>query len=238
LASAQAARGRSSARRRRRASDRAALDVVARVADDHRQAQAEQTQREAGVLQRRLHLAQAAALAEGEVADAAQLALREAGGVDVGDQVGAVAMVIVMRDHHPRLVQPGRPRQLAAAFVAGLGKGAGEQRGGNGADAPRLGDVDLEATLQLAHRIVAHVAAVGAALGVAARREVEDHALAQRSARRPELGDAEVGRERVEDGEAAADDCAAIVPSGPAARASRRCRPRGIAPSASAGRPG
>ena len=72
-------------------------------------------------------------------------------------------------------------------------------------------DVDLEAALQLAHRGLAQVLAAGVALGRLARGEIEDHALAQRAARRLQLGDAEVGRERVEDRQAAGDDGAAIV---------------------------
>src|SRR6185369_867044 len=63
--------------------DRVGLDVFARVAGDHREAQAEQVVREARTLQRRLELAQAAALAEDELAEAPQLALRKAGRVDV-----------------------------------------------------------------------------------------------------------------------------------------------------------
>src|SRR4029453_19130097 len=88
------------------------------------------------VLQRRLELAQAAALAEDEVADAAQLALREAGGVDVGEQVRAVAVGIVVRDHHPRLVQRRRPGELAARLAARRRRRAVEQRAGELADPP------------------------------------------------------------------------------------------------------
>ena len=170
-------------------------------------------QREGRVLQRRLDLAQAAALAEHELADAAQLALREAGRVDVGEQVGAVAMVVVVRDHHARPRAAPPPRRARAA-PRGSAAGAALSSSVERRRAPtrsRLRDVDLEAPLQLAHRGVAQVLAAGATLGRLARREVEDHALAQRAARRLQLGDAEVRRQRVEDREAAADDGAAVV---------------------------
>jgi hypothetical protein len=120
-------------------------------------------------------------------------------------------MVIVVRDHHPGLVQGRRPGELAPRLVARRGGGAVEQVERELADPARLAQVDVEAPLQLAHRGVAQVLAAGATLGRLARREVEDHALSQGAARRLELGDAEVGGERVEDGEAAADDGAAIV---------------------------
>ena len=68
--------------------DRRTAGIVASVADDDGDAQAEQVQGEARVLQRCFQLAQAAALAEDEIADATQLALREARRVDVGEQVG------------------------------------------------------------------------------------------------------------------------------------------------------
>ena len=46
-------------------------------------------------------------------ADAPLLALREARRVDVGQQVGAVAVVVVVRDHQADLVQGAGPAQLA-----------------------------------------------------------------------------------------------------------------------------
>ena len=123
------------------------------------------------------------------------------GRVDVGEQVGAVAMVVVVRDHHAGLVQGRRPGELAARLVGSpSGRRCRAGASASVADAPRLREVDLEAPLQLAHRGVAQVLAAGATLGRLARREVEDHALAQRAARRLQLGDAEVRGQRVEDG--------------------------------------
>ncbi len=82
---------------------------------------------------------------------------------------------------------------------------------GDAPDPLGLGGVDLEAALQLAHRALAQVLAAGAACCRLARGEVEDDALAQRAARRPQLVDAEVRRQRVEDRQAAADDGAPLV---------------------------
>jgi hypothetical protein len=52
----------------------------------------------------------------------------------------------------------------------------------------------------------------GAALDRPARRQVEDHPLAQGAARRLQLVDAEVHRQRVEQRQAAGDDGAPVVP--------------------------
>jgi hypothetical protein len=121
-------------------------------------------------------------------------------------------MVVVVRDHHPGLVQRRRPAQLAARLARRLGGAVVRAAQG---DAPRpvgLLDVDLEAALQLAHRGVADVAGrPRALLGSWRAAEVEDDALAQRAARRLQLGDAEVSSQRVEDAKAAGDDRAAVV---------------------------
>jgi hypothetical protein len=94
----------------------------ARVAGDDRQPQAQHLPGEALLGQRRLHLAQAAALAQHQFADAPLLALREARRVDIGHQVGAVAVVVVVRHHQPHFVQRAGPGQ----FAAGLGSTSGQ----------------------------------------------------------------------------------------------------------------
>ena len=132
-----------------------------------------------------------AALPEHELADAAQLALRKARRVDVREQVGAVAMVIVVRHHHADLVQRTGPQQLAPHLGTGLRLHARVEVLGDRGDALRLLHVDQEAALQLAHRSVADVVSVLAHLGrLQALVEIEDHALAQRAARRLQRLDA------------------------------------------------
>jgi hypothetical protein len=77
---------------------------------------------------------------------------------------------------------------------------------------PACSVVDLEAALQLAHRGLADVRVPAAARARSpARRQVEDHALAQGAARRLQLVDAEVHRQRVEQRQAAGDDGAPVV---------------------------
>ena len=120
-------------------------------------------------------------------------------------------VMVMVRDRHTGLVQLRRPAELAPGLAARLRMHAGLPRRGQARDPAGLDDVDGEALLEVAHRRLAQVFAAGAPLGRLARSEVEDHALAQRTACRPELVDAEVGRERVEDREAPADDGAALV---------------------------
>ena len=83
---------------------------------DHRQAQTQHLPREVAVRELRLELAQAAALAEDKVGHAPLLALRKARRIDVAQQVSAVAVVVVVRDHHAHLVQ-GFHQHLAASLV-------------------------------------------------------------------------------------------------------------------------
>jgi hypothetical protein len=67
--------------------------------------------------------------------------------------------------------------------------------------------------------------------------EIEDHALAQRAARGLQRLDVEMRGQRVEDREGRRRSPRGGLPSARAALASRRFRPPGTAPSASAGRP-
>jgi hypothetical protein len=84
--------------------------------------------------------------------------------------------------------------------------------GGDLRDAVGLRDVDAEAALQLLRRRLADVVAARLRTGrTPPLVEVEDHALAQRTARRHQCLDAELGRQRVEDREAAADHRPAVV---------------------------
>ena len=112
----------------------AGLRALARMAQQHRQAQAEQLPGEAFVGERVLELAQAAALAEHEQRQPPLLGLREAGRVGVREQVGAVAMVVVVRDQHAQLVQRGRPGELAPRLAIGLGPQRGRAARAPGAD--------------------------------------------------------------------------------------------------------
>ena len=114
----------------------------------------------------------------------------------------------------------------------------GEQPRRDARDADGLRAVDHEAALQLAHRGLADVlAAWPGGAGAQALVEVEDHALAQRAARRQQLGDAELRRERVEDREPAGDHRAALFLQARQRELVDAARRAGSAPSASAGLP-
>ena len=195
---------------------RVQVDRPPRVALDDGQAQAQHLPGEPGVGQRRLALAQAAALGEHEVGQAALLRLGEAGRVDVREHVGAVAVVVVVRDHHAGLVQRGGPAQFAARLACRaalrMRLDAGVQVVGELRDARRLRRIDHEAALQFEHRGVAHVVCARRVLsGDAALGKVEDHALAQRAVGRLQRVDVEMRGEGVEQAQAAGDDLAPVV---------------------------
>ena len=119
-------------------------------------------------------------------------------------------MVVVVRDHLAELVQLRGPRKFAPRVDVGVGHGGVEERQRHGLHARCLRRVDTEAPLQLRHGGVAHVARARALQHGDALVQIDDHALAQRAARRLHLGDVEVGRQRVEDGQPAAEHGAAI----------------------------
>ena len=162
-----------------------------------------------------LDLAQAAALAEHQVGQAALLALREAGRVDVAEQVGAVAVVVVVRHHHADLVQRAGPAELAPRLVASAPR---LRRGRSSASATVRTRCGLLRRRRSKRRCSSRTDASRMSCPPASRAaawqalvEVEDHALAQRAARRLQLVDAEVRRQRVEDRQAAGDHRAAVV---------------------------
>ena len=72
------------------------LGRAAGVAQQHGEPQRQPLPRERRVRQRRLDLAQPAAVAEHEVGQPALLVLRKAGRVHVADQVGTVAVVVMV----------------------------------------------------------------------------------------------------------------------------------------------
>ena len=155
-------------------------------------------------------LAQAAALAQHQVGDAPLLALREARRVDMGQQVSAVAVVVVVRHHQAEFMQGAGPAQFTSGLGVGVGQGGVEQRHGNAGDPAGLTFVDIKAALQLGHRGVAHVARQHVLDGVDALVQVDDHALAQRALGRPQFADAEVRGQRVQDGQAPRQHGAAL----------------------------
>ena len=128
----------------------------------------------------------------------------------MAQQVGAVAVVVVVRDHHAQLVQVAGPAQFAHRIGIGLRRQLAVQRQRHHAHPLGLRHVHLEALLQLAHRVVAHVAVLAVARGMHAVVEVDDHALAQRAAGRLQVLDAEVRGQRVQDGQATGDHRAAV----------------------------
>ncbi len=106
---------------------RIALDVQARqirvapgMAQDDRQAQRHELLHKPGVLQFGLELAQLAPVAQHQLTQAVQLVQGEARQVGVVQDVGAVFVVIAVRDAHARFVQLAGPvqfLQMALAFV-------------------------------------------------------------------------------------------------------------------------
>ncbi len=186
------------------------------MAQQHGQAQREQLPGEAVARELCLDLAQPAALSEHERRETPLLGLRETRCVDMAEQVGAVAVVVVVRNHHADLVQRGGPAELAhgLARLVVVGRGRlqrGVQPQRQRLHARRLRRVDVEALLQRERRVVAQVAPLdGAVPRRDALLQLEDDAMAQRAARRLQCRDAEVGHQRVEHGEAAAEHGAAV----------------------------
>ena len=131
--------------------------------------------------------------------------------------------------------RPARARGAPRCAALGAAPSSSAQRRARATRA-RLREVDLEAPLQLAHRGVAHVLA-GRRARSAAWRAARSKITPWRSAPRAglQLVDAEVRRQRVEDGQAAGDDGAPVVLQARQVERGRRCRPRGSARSASAG---
>ena len=124
-------------------------------------------------------------------------------------QVGAVAVVVVVRDHHARSraapqAQPSsrraslRRRRLRRRRAATSGDRARRARPAR--CRPRSGAAARAPTRRACRAPPRRGARPPGALA-----EVEDHALAQRAARRLQRVDAEVRRQRVEDRQAAAD---------------------------------
>ncbi len=111
-----------------------------------------------------LDLAQAAALREHEFGEPALLGLREARRVGVPQQVGAVPVVVVVRDHHADLVQRTGPGELAHARGCRPRSHLPEEAGRHRGHALGLGSVHLEAALQFLHGRLAHVGAARAGL--------------------------------------------------------------------------
>ena len=155
----------------------------------------------------------------------------------MGEQVGAVPVVVVVRDHHADLVQRRGPAELAPR----------PRSASCGADAVVAAPARPRARARPARCRPRSAAAARAPSASrmspgarAARRssrscEIEDHALAQRAARRLQRVDAEVRRQRVEDRTGRRRSPRGGRPSGRAARAGRRGRPRGSARCTSAG---
>ena len=173
------------------------------MAFDGRQAQAQHLPGEGFTGQLGFDLAQPAALAQHQLTHAPLLALREAGRIDMGQQVGAVPVVIVVRNHEPDLVQGAAPGQFAPGVDVGVGQRAVEESQCHFGNALRLRRVDAEALLQFGHRGVAHVARALEQVHLKALVQVDDHALPQRALGRPEGADAEVRGQCVQDGQAA-----------------------------------
>jgi hypothetical protein len=139
-------------------------------------------------------------------------------------QVGAVAVVVVVRHHLAHLVQRAGPAQLAACLGVGPGQAPYNSASATCATrrpAPRR----PRSALQFGHRGVAQVVAP-LALRLQAFVQVDDHALAQRPLGRQQRVDAEVRGQRVQDGQAAGQHGACGRASGRAGRCGRRCRPQ------------
>ena len=106
------------------------------------------------------------------------LVLREAGDVRVREHVGAMHLVLAVRDGQAELVQPGSPAQHRAVVRAEL-PGAGdlvEQAQRRRLHARGLRGVDAVADHQRIHRCIARIVVADAA------DQVVQHALAQRRA--------------------------------------------------------
>ncbi len=116
--------------------------------------------------------------------------------------------------------QPSSRSLSSPDGIEGRADGAAVQRQRDTAHARRLRRIDHEAALQPAYRGVANVAVGGSrpAAHAATRRaqcrvalvQVDDHALAQRAAGRPQGLDAEVRGQRVEQSQAAGDHRTAL----------------------------
>jgi len=180
------------------------------MALQRRQAQAQHLPGEGLAGQLGFDLAQATTLAQHQVADAALLALRKTRRVGMRQQVGAVAVVVVVRDHQAHLVQRTGPAQLAPRLGLGVGHDGVEQRQRHPRHALSLRGVDAKAALQLGHRGIAHIARQLTAQRQQAFLQIEQHALAQRALGRPKDVDAELRRQRVKDGQTARQDSAAV----------------------------
>ena len=186
------------------------VGCAACMAQQHRQPQREQLPDQVGLGQRGLDLAQPAAVAQHQIGQPALLRLREARRVHMRDQVGAVAVVIVVRDHHADLVQRRRPAQLALQVQLGARLDLAVQALGRVLHAAGLHRVGAKALLQLGHRVVAQIVVGRIAVGGQALLQIEDHALAQRPACGLQRLDAELRRQRRQDGQAAAQHRAAF----------------------------
>ena len=140
-----------------------------------------------GVGQAGVQLAQAAALAQHQLADAPLLALREAGRVDIGHQVGAVAVVVVVRHHLPDLVQVAGPAQLALALVERV-VAVGHRLRTAVCASVRTRSAWSVSTTKRACSSRTDSSRTSSGCGMAQRvqalAQVDDHALAQRAARR------------------------------------------------------
>ena len=182
-------------------------NITARMAFDRRQAQAQHLPGKGFAGQHRLHLAQAAALAQHQLADTPLLALRKPRCIHMRHQICAVAVVVVVRNHLPDLVQRASPGQLAACLRWAIGIAIGqrlvEQRQRYAGHTRGMRFVYAKPLLELAHRLITHIARPLALLGGDALVQIDDDTLAQRTFGGQQFGDIEIGHQRVEDGQPA-----------------------------------
>ena len=157
-------------------------------------------------------LAQPAALAQHQLADAALLALREARRVHVRQQVGAVAVVVVVRDHQARSRAAGRPSPARA--VSRRRPRAARCRTAPAPRPPRAAACAVSTPKRCCSSATeaSRMSPPARLLRAACRRSCRSTITPWRSAPLAgnELGDAEVGRQRVQDGQPAGQHGAAL----------------------------
>ena len=183
--------------------------VAAGMAQDDRQAQAQQLLHERRVLEIGFQLAQLAAMAEHQQAEPVQFGLRETGRIGIVQDVRAVLVVVAVRDAAADLVQLRRPAQLALlarqfSRVAGRVELA-QQGAGDFPHPARLRRVRAELGGQPLHRRAADVG-----FSMLAVQQVVQDAMAQCALGCLHLLDLQQVEQRQQHAQAAADHGAPV----------------------------
>jgi hypothetical protein len=128
----------------------------------------------------------------------------------MGQQVGAVAVVVVVRHHLADLVQAQAQPSSRRVSESASGMAASNSASASPATRAPASCRHRKAPLQFGHRSLAHVLWPATLRRVQALLQVDHHTLAQRALGGPEFVDAEVRGQRVQDGQAAGQHGAAV----------------------------